>query len=82
MFNRIFHIGRVRDNASNGIINKGLNRMKSKLSIPERHQLKIAKRTWYELSEMGALILGGMTKDQAYQIIYKLTGKYPIKDNK
>ena len=56
--------------------------MKHKLSVPERHQLKIAKRTWYELSEMGALILGGMTKDQAYQIIYKLTGKYPIKDNK
>ena len=56
--------------------------MKRKLSIPEQHQLKIAKRTWYELSEMGALILGGMTKDQAYQIIYKLTGKYPKKDNK
>ena len=82
MFSWFFHIGWVRVNASNGIINKGLNRMKNKLSIPEQHQLKIAKRTWYELSEMGALILGGMTKDQAYQIIYKLTGKYPIKDNK
>ena len=30
MFNRIFHIGRVRDNASNGILNKGLNRMNNK----------------------------------------------------
>ena len=29
MFNRIFHISRVRDNASNGILRKGLNRMKS-----------------------------------------------------
>ena len=30
MFGRVFHIGRVRDNASNGILNKGLNRMNDK----------------------------------------------------
>jgi len=51
--------------------------MKRKLSIFEKHQLKIAKRTWYELSDAGALILGGMTKDQAKEVIKQLTGKYP-----
>jgi len=30
MFSWFFHIGWYRDNASNGIINKGLNRMKKK----------------------------------------------------
>ena len=30
MFSWFFHDNRVRDNASNGIINKGLNRMKKK----------------------------------------------------
>ena len=51
--------------------------MKSKLSVPERHQLKIAKRTWYELSEIGAFIFGGMTKKEAKEVIKRLTGNYP-----
>jgi hypothetical protein len=47
---------------------------KRELSIPEQHQLRIAKRT-LELSDVGALILGGMTKEEARIVIKKLTGK-------
>ena len=46
------------------------------LSVPEQHQLKIARRT-LELSDVGASILGGMTKAEARQVILKLTGKKP-----
>jgi hypothetical protein len=49
-----------------------------KLSVPESHQLKIARRT-LQLSDAGALILGGMTKEQARAVILRLTGK-PAKD--
>jgi hypothetical protein len=44
------------------------------MSVPDQHRLKIAKRT-LELSDVGALILGGMTKDEARQVIIELTGK-------
>jgi hypothetical protein len=47
---------------------------KRRLSVPERHQLRIAKRT-LELSDVGALILGGMTKEEARIVIKKLTGR-------
>ena len=40
-----------------------------KLSIPEQHQLKIARRTLFELSDTGVLVLGGMTKDEAETVI-------------
>ena len=40
-----------------------------RLTTPEQHQLKIARRTLFELSDVGALILGGMTKDQAQEVI-------------
>jgi hypothetical protein len=43
---------------------------KRRLSVPERHQLRIAKRT-LELSDVGALILGGMTKEEARIVIKK-----------
>jgi len=48
------------------------------LSVPEKHQLKIARRT-LELSDAGALIMGGPTKEEARAIILKLTGK-PAKE--
>ena len=51
--------------------------MNKQLSVFDQHRLKIAKRTWYELSEVGALVLGGMTKKQAKEVIKELTGKYP-----
>ena len=48
--------------------------MKRKLSVFDKHQLQIAKRT-LELSDVGALIMGGMTKEEARVVIKKLTGK-------
>lgn len=45
-----------------------------KLSVPDQHRLKIARRT-LTLSDAGALILGGMTKEEARQVIKELTGK-------
>ena len=47
---------------------------KQTLSVFDRHQLKIARRT-LKLSDAGALILGGMTKEQAHEVIKRLTGK-------
>ena len=47
---------------------------KMKLTVPEQHQLKIARDT-LKLSDIGALILGGPTKEQAKEIIIRLTRK-------
>jgi hypothetical protein len=44
----------------------------NKLSIPERHQLNIAKRTVFELSDIGALVLGGPSKRESVAIIQQL----------
>ena len=38
------------------------------LTVPEKHQLKIAKDT-LKMSDAGALIMGGMTKDEARKIL-------------
>lgn len=48
-----------------------------KLSVPERHQLKIARDTM-KMSDVGASIMGGPSKAEAREIIKRLTGKYPI----
>lgn len=45
-----------------------------KLSVPERHQLRIARKT-LELSDVGALIMGGPSKAEACEIICRLTGR-------
>jgi len=45
-----------------------------KLSVPERHQLRIARKT-LKMSDVGALIMGPPTKEEARQIIAKLTGR-------
>jgi len=44
-----------------------------KLTIPEKHQLKIARRT-LKLNDPMVAIMGGMTKKQAKEIIKKLGG--------
>ena len=44
------------------------------LSVFDKHQLNIAKKT-LKLSDVGAMIMGGMNKNEARQIILKLTGK-------
>ena len=48
--------------------------MKKNLSVPEKHQLKIARDT-LKLSDAGARIMGGMTKAEAREVIKRLTGK-------
>ncbi|KKN35472.1 hypothetical protein LCGC14_0783240 [marine sediment metagenome] len=39
-------------------------------TIPEKHQIKIAKST-LKMSDVGAMIMGGMTKDEARKILTK-----------
>ena len=46
------------------------------MTVFEKHQLKIAKDT-LKMSDVGALIMGGMTKDEARQVIIRLTGRTP-----
>lgn len=53
-----------------------MKRRRTLLSIPEQHRLKIARRT-LTLSDAGARIMGGMTKDEARAFIKKVTGKTP-----
>lgn len=53
--------------------------MKRQLSVPEKHQLAIARKT-LTYSDIGARIMGGMTKDEARAIILKLTGKKAKED--
>ncbi len=45
-----------------------------KLTVPERHQLKIARDT-LKMSDIGARIMGGPDKVTARRIIKELTGK-------
>lgn len=47
---------------------------KRTLSVPEQHQLKIARAT-LKLSDVGARIMGGMTKEEARAVILQLTGR-------
>ena len=49
-------------------------RQKKELSVPERHQLTIAKSTM-RMHCVGALIMGGMNHKTAVGVIKKLTGK-------
>ena len=52
---------------------------KRQLSVPEKHQLAIAKKT-LTYSDVGARIMGSPTKAEAREIIKRLTGRTP-KDN-
>ena len=47
------------------------------LTVPERHQLKIARAT-LKMSDVGARIMGGMSKAEAREIIFRFTGQRPI----
>jgi hypothetical protein len=44
------------------------------LSVPEKHQLRIARDT-LKMSDVGARIMGGPTKEEARAVILRLTGK-------
>lgn len=50
---------------------------KRELSVFDKHQLKIARDT-LKMSDVGARIMGGMTKAEAADVIFRLTGKHPI----
>lgn len=49
------------------------------LSVPEQHQLKIARKT-LTYSDEGAKIMGPPSKAEARQIIKRLTGRMPKED--
>jgi hypothetical protein len=45
-----------------------------RLTVPEKHQLRIARQT-LKMSDAMVSVMGGMSKGEARQIIYRLTGK-------
>jgi hypothetical protein len=47
-----------------------------RLSVPDKHRLNIARKT-LKMSDVGARVMGGMTKDEARQVIRELTGQEP-----
>lgn len=47
--------------------------MQRKLSVFEHHQLNIARKT-LRMSDVGAMIMGGMTKTEAAEIVKRLGG--------
>lgn len=54
-------------------------RVYRQLSVPDKHQLKIAWQT-LRYSDVGARIMGGPTKEEAREIIFRLTGKRPLEN--
>jgi hypothetical protein len=58
-----------------------LARLGPRLSVADRHRLKIARDT-LKMSDEGARIMGGMTKDEARQVVMSLTGKWPTEPNR
>ena len=56
-----------------------VDKMSKHLTVPERHQLKVARKT-LTYSDAGAFIMGGPTKEEARAIIFRLTGKMPRED--
>jgi hypothetical protein len=50
--------------------------VKRNLTIPEKHQLKVARDT-LRMNDVMARVMGGMTKAEARQVIERLTGKKP-----
>lgn len=51
-------------------------RKRRELTVPERHQLKIARKT-LKYSDAGARIMGPPSKAEARTIIKRLTGRTP-----
>lgn len=49
------------------------------MDVFKKHQLRIAKAT-LKMSDAGARIMGGMTKEEARATILKLTGKIVIEN--
>ena len=47
---------------------------KPTLSIPEQHQLRVARDT-LKMNDVMARVMGGMTKEEAREVIQRLTGR-------
>jgi hypothetical protein len=54
---------------------------KTALSVPEKHQLRIARAT-LKMNDVMARVMGGMTKDEAREVIRRLTGREPKENNR
>ena len=46
------------------------------MNVFDKHQLKIARST-LKMSDVGARITGGMPKEEAREVVLKLTGRIP-----
>lgn len=60
----------INERIQNAYVNSVLGEMK-KLSVPEKHQLAIAKKT-LKMSDAGANIMGGMNKKEAVDFLKKI----------
>ena len=58
---------------------KNPTRRKRELSVFDKHQLRIAKDT-LRMSDVGARIMGGMTKEEARDVIRRFTGREPVEN--
>lgn len=56
------------------VVTGSVRRRERQLTTPEMHQLRIARKT-LNYSDAGAWIMGGPTKKEAVEIIYRLTGQ-------
>jgi len=53
--------------------------MRRQLSVPDRHQLKIARDT-LKMNDVFVAVMGGPTKEEAREIILRLTGRKARED--
>ena len=51
-----------------GVLQDNVVEAKKALSVPQKHQLKIAKDT-LKMSDAGAKVMGGMSKDEAKKFL-------------
>ena len=58
-----------------GFNDKAIARQVSRLSVPERHQLKVARSTM-SMHCVGARIMGGPNHVQSAKIIHELSGVF------
>ena len=62
------------DDILSGKYGQGKYNPRHRLTVPEKHQLKIARDT-LKMSDAMVSVMGGMSKGEARQVIYRLTGK-------
>lgn len=65
-----------KSSVKEGEMKEALVTRKRELSVPEKHQLRIARDT-LRMHDAAVGIMGGPNKEEARQIIFRLTGKRP-----